>query len=142
MGVPPMLFYRMGGTPMPLEMQQVRIQNDFRSWRDAARRLLDATVEPEEVVFEEGGLEHALLPGLFSGTACGARPGDLRRTETRPASGAAKRVPREFLDLARSVACHRDSRRWSLLYRLLWRITRAEPHLLQLVTDDDVHSAF
>jgi hypothetical protein len=45
-------------------MQQVRIENDFESWRDAARDLLSAHVEPDNAMFVEGGLEHALLPGL------------------------------------------------------------------------------
>jgi DNA polymerase len=48
-------------------------------------------------------------------------------------------VSAAFLKLARSVACHRDPRRWDLLYRLLWRLTHDEPRLLEVVTDDDVY---
>jgi len=51
-------------------------------------------------------------------------------------------VPREFVSLAAQVACHRDPKRWALLYRLLWRLTHREPHLLELLTDDDVRLAF
>ena len=123
-------------------IQQVRIENDFESWREQARTLLAANVSPEEVVFVEGGLEHALLPGLFSKSACGARQVEVARPEPRLASEAAKRVPREFVTLANRVACHRDPARWSLLYRLLWRLTHGEPHLLQLLTDDDLRLAF
>src|SRR5687768_17877815 len=104
-------------------MRQIRIKNDFESWREAAREVLAANVSPQDVVFVEGGLEHALLPGLFSGPACGARPVDDRRTEPRRASEAAKRVPREFVTLAKNVACHRDPARWSL---------RSEEHTSEL----------
>ena len=38
--------------------------------------------------------------------------------------------------LARVVACHRDSNRWVLLYRALFRITRGERSLLDIETDD------
>ena len=50
----------------------------------------------------------------------------------------AGRVPREFLQAAGFVACHRDPGRWELLYRLLWRLNRGEPHLLKVATDEDV----
>lgn len=49
------------------------------------------------------------------------------------------RVPRHFMSLARSVACHRDPVRWSLLYDLLWRLTHDEAHLLEVASDPLVH---
>jgi DNA polymerase len=55
-----------------------------------------------------------------------------------PASSAS--VPKEFLDFARRVACHRDAARWDLLYRVLWRLTHGERHLLDLAMDDDVRA--
>jgi DNA polymerase len=114
-------------------MQEVRIENDFESWRDESRRLLSAHVEPSDVVFVERGMEHALLPGLLIAD---------ESTPPRLASDAAKRVPKEFVTLAKKVTCHRDPVRWNLLYRLLWRLTHGEPHVLQILTDDDVHLAF
>ncbi len=36
---------------------------------------------------------------------------------------------------------HRDSSRWSLLYRLLWRLTRDEPQLLEIAVNPDVAQA-
>jgi DNA polymerase len=48
-------------------------------------------------------------------------------------------VPKAFLNLAEVVAMHRDSRRWDLLYRTLYRIVRRnERHLLELEIDPDV----
>jgi uracil-DNA glycosylase len=41
--------------------------------------------------------------------------------------------------MARSVAAHSDARRWSVLYRVLWRLTHGgERHLLAVATDRDV----
>ena len=44
-------------------------------------------------------------------------------------------------DRAETVLCHRDGQRHGLLYRLLWRITHGEPHLLATPTDADVRRA-
>ena len=120
MGVVPPMHGRDGHVA---EMQEVRIQNDFDSWREEARRLLAARVEPSDVVFVEGGMEHALLPGLFTADDS---------TGPRLASDVAKRVPKEFVTLAKKVTCHRDPVRWNLLYRLLWRLTHGEPRLYEV----------
>ncbi len=53
--------------------------------------------------------------------------------------GAVQRVPPQFLELARRVACHLDADRFDLLYRALWRLTHGESHLLEIATDDDVY---
>ena len=49
------------------------------------------------------------------------------------------RVPRAFTAIAASVACHREMNRWSLLYSCLWRLTRGEPHLLEVAADPLTH---
>ncbi|QEH35622.1 Uracil DNA glycosylase superfamily protein [Aquisphaera giovannonii] len=95
---------------------------DFAAWRTAARVLLAAGVPPADVLFDDGN-----APGLFAADELPAAP-----------EGGAFRVPRAFVALAESVACHRDPRRWGHLYRALWRLTHGEPHLLDLATDDDV----
>ncbi|MBA3478373.1 MAG: UdgX family uracil-DNA binding protein [Lautropia sp.] len=48
------------------------------------------------------------------------------------------RVPRDFLEKAKAVACHRNSDRWDLLYRILWRLAGDEKHLLELHGDPQV----
>ena len=54
--------------------------------------------------------------------------GDRGRMGHEPDAPAAQdtaiKVPRSFVDLARGVAIHRDPARWSLLYEVLWRLTR------------------
>src|SRR5688572_13744450 len=114
-------------------MYQVRIQNDFGEWRDAAREFLVQDVPPDQVVWVEGGLENALIPGLVGAVPTPAALGGAKR-------GAEVRVSRAFVDLAKTVACHRDPERWALLYRVLFRLTHGEPHLIELITDDDVRA--
>lgn len=100
----------------------------FDEWRDRARQLLAADVAPEQTVWVDADSMQELLPMLDA-----ALPG-----EVSPASTF--RVPKRFLDLARTVALHRDGGRWNLLYRLLWRVRADGASLLDLATDDDVHA--
>src|SRR3712207_3211374 len=114
-------------------MFHVRIEPDVESWREAARSLLNADVEPSNVLWNDG------LSGelLLTGGTCPAAP------RQEPASGGGGRtpiaVPRDFLDVANLVAWHRDGERWGLLYRVLWRLVHGERGLLDICVDDDVH---
>ena len=105
-------------------MRTVCIDADFESWRTAARELLEARVHPDELLWSDEPAD----AGLF-----GPESG-----QTSAGQGSAK-VPAAFLSLARSAAAHTDTRRWAVLYRLLWRVTRDDGrHLLSLPTDPDV----
>lgn len=106
-------------------MRRVDPGRDFASWRMAARGLLAEGIPPAEVIWEAEA-----TASLFAEEALAAgTPVKLS-------------VPPAFLDLAREVACHGDSRRWALLYRLLWRITRqGERDLLEIASDPDVARA-
>ena len=104
-------------------MRTVVIQPIFEDWRERARQLLALRVPPDDVLWSDDVLE----PGLFAST------------DDASPRGAAPKVPPAFLDLARSVAAHRDPRRWGALYRVLWRLTHGgERHLLAVATDHDV----
>ena len=100
---------------------------DFEGWRDAARALLADDVPPEQITWNLTGQSGSLF-------------------DDEPASALAKtnvakvRVPQEFVDLAKTVALHRDPGRFALLYRLLWRL-RDEPRVLSLTMDPDVVQA-
>ena len=94
---------------------------DFEGWRIAARQLLAAELEPENVEW--------LLPGqanLFADTPAWEGPEE-----------AELRVPAEFIALARHAALHSDPQRYAFLYRLLWRIVR-EPSLWRFGIDADI----
>ena len=68
---------------------------------------------------------------------CSTAREDEPATPRRPRPS--HRVPRAFVDLARRVACHRDPQRWALLYRILFRLTHGEAHLLDIAVDPDIH---
>src|SRR5690242_4217842 len=97
-------------------MTQVQLNclADFETWRREARLLLAAEVPPD-----------LLAPAPPAATEGGT-------------GAAGRRVPAEFLSAGRLVARARDEDRWALLYRLLWRLTRDEPRLLEDVADPDV----
>jgi uracil-DNA glycosylase len=96
----------------------------FASWRDVARDLVERGVHPGEILWEKE-------EGLFSSS--------VLREEAPPRP---VKVPAEFIQLAKSVACHSDPIRWGLLYRILWRITRGgEKHLVFLPSDPDIAKA-
>lgn len=97
---------------------------EFDEWRDRARQLLAADIRPESIHWSDGVSERTLFESSL---------GDC-------SSGRAATVPPAFLKLAGLVACHRQSNRWDLLYRALWRLTHGERHLLELLSDSLVRS--
>ena len=105
-------------------MRTVVIEPTFEAWREQARALLASRTHPNEVLFSDNAAESALFP-------------EELRVDAK--SGPVPNVPAAFLDIARSAAAHKDQRRWSTLYRLLWRLTHGgERHLLSIPTDIDV----
>lgn len=107
----------------PRSVSIISVDN-FDEWQVAARRLVVAGEAPEAVSF----CDRQNQPVLFE-TVVGRE--DV-------SSSTLIRVPRSFLKLAQRVSYHRDPQRWNLLYRVLWRIAREEPHLLEISIDDDV----
>lgn len=112
-------------------MQEVvlRGRGDLDEWRDAARALLLAGVEPDAVSWITADMEEG---GLFGGPAQSLPP---PRPDAKPPL-----VPAPFVQLAEAVICHSDPGRFSLLYRLLWRLGR-DRALLEMRTDADVVAA-
>jgi DNA polymerase len=106
-------------------MQTVTIERDFDSWRDAARQLLAQATPPDRVWWQEKGAEQGLLIGC---------PGPEGASSPEPATA----VPRAFMEFAKRAACFRDAGRWALLYRILWRLSHGERHLLDVAVDNDV----
>jgi probable DNA metabolism protein len=93
-------------------------------WRADARRCLAAQLAPDALTWDDVGAASQLF-GM-----------------TIPTSGGVPshaRVPKRFMLLAASVACHRDEQRWALLYDALWRLTHGEPHLLEVASDPLMH---
>ena len=108
---------------------QVVADHDFERWRSTARRLLADNVPPAEVTW------------LAADRAQDPLPLDDAAPEPAPDPAAAPprdRVPARFVAAARAVILHRDETKWALLYRLLWRVTREDRHLLDFAVDADV----
>lgn len=103
-------------------MFTLHIHPSFDSWRESARDLLAADVAPEQIVWI-----HSKQDTLFW---------DAKHSSIQPRR--VFKIARSFLERARIVACHRSVDRWALLYRLAFRLTHGEPHVMQLVTDPDV----
>ncbi|MET0247545.1 MAG: UdgX family uracil-DNA binding protein [Sphingomonas sp.] len=87
-----------------MRVVSLEAEDDFDGWRDAARALVAARVPPSEVVWQVGD-----------------QPVDLFGDEAvlAPAASAGLRVPRAFLDLAKTVVLHSEPERFALLYALL-----------------------
>lgn len=103
----------------------------FEDWRTTARELLQAGVRPDDVRWIDRWQKAKTLQ--FADDATDDLP-------TRDQLGKPFTVSPKFLRLAKSVAAHREPNRWELLYRVLWRMTHDERHLLDISTDTDVLS--
>lgn len=111
-------------------MQTITIERNFQSWRDAARSQLQLATSPDDVFWDDGTAEGGLFPAMETVPILVGEPREVR-------------LPRDFVDLAKWVACHVDQDRWSLLYRIAWRIAiNDERHLLNLETDNDVRRVY
>jgi uracil-DNA glycosylase family protein len=95
----------------------------FDEWREAARELLRRDINPAEVDWQgDAPLEPALA---FEPPA-----------EPQPQA----RVPARFLEMARAASRRDDPGKWTLLYRILYRLTHGEKNLLEMLSDADVQA--
>ena len=104
-------------------------ETDFDGWRKAARMLALHQVAPADVTWGVQGQTERIPPGLSEAPS-------LPPIETESTFS----VPANFIELARSAILHRDVERFTLLYRLLWRL-KADHDLLETMTDPDVTQA-
>ncbi len=112
-------------------MQHARLAHptDWPGFRAQARALIAQGVAPTQVLWQVAGLEE---PDLFSAepeapyaVADQASGQAARASPAEPAEPQATlRVPAHFIALCQSVILHSDPDRFSLLYSLLWRLSR------------------
>lgn len=105
-------------------MIQISIENSFASWRGAARKCLQNAVAPDEILWTSDAQDCLFEDGL-------AEQSDKQIFKVSP----------DFLTLAETAACYDDAGKWSLLYRLLFRLLRENKDLLHIESDDDVRRA-
>ena len=104
--------------------------DDFAFWRERARGLIQCDVPPDRVSWVEPGGTGDLF----------AADGPARREKRLPQPGADAREVRaskRFMQLARNAALHSDPERFSLLYRMLWRL-QSNPRAMEDKADPDV----
>jgi DNA polymerase len=92
--------------------------HSFSEFRELARNLLAAGVSPAEVDWES----HS--ESLFE------QPVGHSNVEFK--------VPKHYVELAELLSLHRERAKWTLLYRVLYRIQHGERNLLRIDIDDDV----
>ena len=119
-------------------MQAVSLAHevDFAGWRTEARRLIQASVPPDEVVWSVGAPEDLFAPSSAA-TSSAAPPVD----GAGAGSGAVFKVPRPLVELAETVIQAREPERFALLYGLIWRAKEGERKLAEQVTDPAMHRA-
>jgi len=106
----------------------LRGRGDLTEWRDAARAYLAAGIAPDRVEWRT--MDDT--DGLF-----GLDGNQLPEPVDKPVTQG---VPPAFLKLAASVICHSDPTRFSLLYRMLFRMAHGR-NFLGMATDPDVVAA-
>ncbi|MFP6848363.1 MAG: TIGR03915 family putative DNA repair protein [Pseudomonas sp.] len=94
-------------------MHSAAFDGSFAGWRGVARALLQQGVPPHQINWlgegDSGGLfDHAPAP-----------------SSPLP-KGSTPRIPKQLLGLLESAACFRIADRWSLLYRILWRVAQGD----------------
>ena len=94
-------------------MRNASFDGSFIGWRAVARSLLQQGIAPHQVNWRPDGDSLSLFDQ--SPTAA-----DLDATKPAP------RIPRQLLELLESAACFRMEDRWSLLYRILWRVAQGD----------------
>jgi DNA polymerase len=116
-------------------MKEVRFAPTLEGWLAAATAQLAASTPPSEILWTEVTSVQYGLPGLFNQTDLDVPIDDGLSTEIEHKY---PRIPRRLVALAGAVACHRDERKWALLYSVLWRLHLSEPDLLDIDVDDEV----
>ena len=99
--------------------------DDFDFWRERARMLVQCGIPPDRITWVEpgGGAD------LF---ADGEPSLPVLPENVRPV-----RASKHFMELARNAILHSDTRRFALLYRLLWRL-QSNARVMEDKADFDV----
>lgn len=102
----------------------------YDQWRSLTRELLKRHISPNNIAWESDQQNQ-----LFS------HAGD-ENFIALPIQQNEITISRDFLTLAKTVSCHRNDKRWSLLYSIAWRIIFEDTLLLNNRIDPQVSQAF
>lgn len=105
----------------------ISVENDYENWRTAARKCLLKAIKPDRILWTEHSQSSLFADNL---------------PENHPSSSdKIIKVSADFLELAETVACYDDPEKWSLLYRILFRLTYENRNLLHIESDEDIRRA-
>jgi probable DNA metabolism protein len=110
-------------------MQTISIQN-YADWCQKARELLHANIHPDELVWDD---KNHSQQDLFN---------TLNNSSANVITNNKFSVPAKFFALAEIVGCHITDTKWQKLYKVLWRITHGEKHLLEIASDPLIHELY
>ena len=109
----------------------------FEAWRAKARRLLAAETAPQHAHWDDANQASLLDHGADThGSILDA----VHEFDRDLHAGSSMRISPRLLRLFQACACHRDPRRYAIMYRLLWRATHGERDVLDDAADDDVRA--
>lgn len=129
--------------------QTAQFDGTFEAWWRATSDFLRRRTQPTDIYWPDPFQKEK---GLFDGAQISAQPAPAIRRESRQSAAAASRTLvkgsplvadtawRRILALARRVCYARYPERFSLLYRVVWRMQHGEPHLTDLLTDADMRA--
>lgn len=109
---------------------------DFPSWRDEARRLLAASVRPEDVHWDDG-IQASLFGSATNTSEATSREWRSTSSAAKTPAAPAPKVPAAFVEKAEIAAFHADSQKFAVLYRLLWKLTHVDRNVLGDPIDPD-----
>ncbi len=120
-------------------MQEASFVSNFSTWRTEARKFLSDNIPPENILWPDAEQELSFF-GVISNET---EPPKTKSTNVARLSTKQSefKISRKFLELARFVSCAREPKRWSLLYRILFRLKHENPHLIKIVSDQDIVEA-
>jgi DNA polymerase len=99
---------------------------DYEEWRAIARECLKRSILPEQLSWND-----SQQPSLLGN--------NIEQLLEQEVIDPSPKISAHFFDIAKNVASFRDTKRWSLLYSVAWRITYENRKLLEFSADEQVH---
>ena len=101
-------------------MHSLYLDGSFADWRQQARQLLQAQIDPSQVLW----LDSPAADDLFAS----AEPTEFQSAAV--ATNSAFRIPRQVFEKLEQAAQYRCEQRWALLYQILWAVVHGQQSAL------------
>lgn len=104
--------------------------HNFTEWRQVSRELLKRHIKPDQILWDHKK-QNDLLTNEIQKSFMEESIKDQNIT-----------ISQDFISCAKYVACFRDENRWSLLYRIAWRLIYEDRKLLNCKVDPHISQFF